>query len=117
MDGPAPLAGSRALHPSRRADGPHPREAAAGASRAAGGRWWAGSRVSPGDGRLPGTRVVGAGAEDVPRLYLEQFWFGDVGEVDIAGEDLAVAELAENLEHLGPGGVHALVDLLVHLDG
>src|SRR3954451_19394758 len=49
-------------------------------------------------------------------LGLVQVGLGDV-ELDRAVLDLAVAELADDLEDLGPGRVHPLVDLLVGLDG
>src|SRR5688572_18768876 len=38
-------------------------------------------------------------------------------QLDRAALDLAVAELPDHFQHLGPRGVHALVDLLVRLDG
>src|SRR5947209_3624680 len=48
---------------------------------------------------------------------LREIGLGNAVELDVARGDLAVTELAHDFEDLGPGGVHALVDLLVHLDG
>src|SRR5258705_10783962 len=47
----------------------------------------------------------------------EDLGLGDVLELDVAGHDLAVAELADDLEDLRPRRVHLLVDLLVGLNG
>src|SRR5258705_11665311 len=47
----------------------------------------------------------------------EDLGLGDVLELDVAGHDLAVAELPDDLEDFRPRRVHLLVDLLVGLDG
>src|SRR5438552_483046 len=49
--------------------------------------------------------------------HLRQARLGDAFEIHRAVLDLAVAELVDHFQYLGPGGIEALVDLFVHLDG
>src|SRR5579863_3736587 len=56
-------------------------------------------------------------SQTLRRTGFEQVRLRNVFQINFAGDNLAIAELTNDFEDLGPGGVHALVELLIHLDG